>query len=91
MAQVREFRAKMAAASASLQDAEQHLHQLCVDDNNSVMEELPPETRLVDGQFVVQEEIVEADRLVERDRRTAELAKDLANSKHHLPVLAHDS
>ena len=62
------------------QDAEQHLHQLYVDDNNAVMEELPPGTRLVDGKFVVMEEMIEADMLVEGDKRTAELAKDLANT-----------
>ena len=80
MAWVKEYKAKMEKATASLPDAEQHLHQLYVDDNNAVMEELPPGTRLVDGKFVVMEEMIEADILVEGDKRTAELAKDLANT-----------
>ena len=62
VAWVKEYKAKMAAATASLPDAEQHLHQLYVDDNNAVMEELPPGTRLVDGKFVVKEEMIEAER-----------------------------
>ena len=77
---VKKYKAKMDEATASLPDAEQHLHQLYVDDNNAVMEELPPGTRLVDGKFVVKEEMIEADKLVKGDRRTAELAKDLANT-----------
>ena len=80
MAWVKEYKAKMEEATASLPDAEQHLHQLYVDDNNAVMEEFPPGTRLVDGKFVVLEEMIEADMLEEGDKRTAELAKELANT-----------
>ena len=80
VAWVREFKARMTLAAASLPDAEQYLHQLYVDDNNAIMEELPLGTRLVDGRFVVKEESIEGDRLVKGDKRTAELAKDLANT-----------
>ena len=44
------------------------------------MEELPPGTRMVDGRFQVVEELVEEDLQVPGDRRTGELAKELANT-----------
>ena len=59
---------------------EQYLHQLYIDDNNGIMEELPPGTRLVEGNFRVVEELVEEDKLVPGDRRTGELARQLANT-----------
>ena len=80
MAWVRDYQTKMREACAALPDSEQYLHQLYVDDNNAVMEELPLGTRLVEGKFQVMEELVEDDRLVEGDKRTAELAKELANT-----------
>ena len=55
-------------------------NQLYVDDNNVVMEELPPGIRLVDGKFLVVDGMVETDRLVKGDKRTAELAMELANT-----------
>ena len=77
---VREFHAKMRNATSTLPDFEQYLHQLYVDDNNAIMEEMPPGTRLVEGKFKVVEEMVEADRLVEGDKRTGDLTKELANT-----------
>jgi hypothetical protein len=59
---------------------EQYIHQLYVDDNNSVMEELPPGTRLVEGRFQVVGELVKEDRQVPGDKRTGEMAKELANT-----------
>ena len=59
---------------------EQYLHQLYIDDSNGIMEKLPPGTRLVEGNFRVVEELVEEDKLVAGDKRTAELLKELANT-----------
>ena len=80
MAWVRDFKIKMCEATATLPNSEQYLHQLYVDDNNVVMEELPLGARLVDGKFMVVDEMVEADNLVKSDKRTAELAMELANT-----------
>ena len=80
MAWVRDYKAKMSEATAALPNSEQYLHQLYVDDNNVVMEELPPGTRLVEGKFLVMDEMVETDSLVKGDKRTAELAMELANT-----------
>ena len=44
------------------------------------MEELPLGTSLVDGMFQIVEELVEEDRLGPGDRRTGELARELANT-----------
>ena len=80
MAWVQQYKTKMREACAALPDSEQYLHQLYVDDNNVVMEELPLGARLVDGKFMVVDEMVEADNLVKSDKRTAELAMELANT-----------
>ena len=80
LAWVRDYKARMLEATRLLPDAEQYLHQLYVDDNNSIMEELPLGTRLVDGMFQIVEELVEEDRLVPWDSRTGELARELANT-----------
>ena len=77
---VRRFMAKMREATASLPDQELYLHQLYVDDNNVAMEELRPGTRRVEGVFQIVEGEVGTDRLMEGDRRTAGLVKDLANT-----------
>ena len=77
---MQEYKTRMVVATSTLPDAEQYLHQLYVDDNNSIMEELPLCTRLVEGVFQVVEELVEEDRNVPGDRRTGELAKELANT-----------
>ena len=49
MAWVKEYKAKMEEATASLPDAEQHLHQLYVGDYNTVMEDshLEPDLKVV--------------------------------------------
>ena len=80
LAWVREYQSRMRKATSDLPHMEQYLHQLYVDDNNAIMEELPPGTRLVEGRFQVVEELVEEDSLVPGDRRTGELAKELANT-----------
>ena len=80
---VREFQVRMKEATSTLPNFEQYLHQLYVDDNNAIVEEMPPGTRLVEGRFKVVEEMVEADRLVEGDKRTGELVKELANTICH--------
>ena len=77
---VREYKARMKEATSTLPSVEQYLQQLYVDDNNTIMEELPPGTRMVDGRFQVIEELVEEDKQVPGDRRTGELAKELANT-----------
>ena len=59
---------------------EQYLHQLYIDDSNGIMEKLPPGTRLAEGNFRVVEELVEEDKVVAGDKRTAELVKELANT-----------
>ena len=79
LAWVREYKARMREATSTLPGMEQYLHQIYVDDN-SIMEELPPGTRLVEGRFQVVEELVEEDKQVPGDRRTGELAKELANT-----------
>ena len=48
LAWVREYKARMVEATSTLPDMKQFIHQLYVDENNSVMEELPPGTRLVE-------------------------------------------
>ena len=54
LAWVRENKARMVkVTSTPLPGMKQYLHQLYVDDNNSVMEKLPPGTRLVEGRFRV--------------------------------------
>ena len=81
---VREFQARMSEATSTLPNFEHYLHQLYVDNNsNAIMEEMLPGTRLVEGRFKVVEEMVEADRLVKGDKRTGELAKELANTICH--------
>ena len=77
---VRDFKARMVEATSTIPSHEQYLHQLYVDDNNGIMEELPPGTGLVEGSFRAVEELVEEDTMVEGDKRTAELVKELANS-----------
>jgi hypothetical protein len=74
LAWVREYKARMVEATSTLPGMEQYIHQLYVDDNNSVMEELPPGTRLVEGRFQLVGELVEEDRQVPGDKRTGKLA-----------------
>jgi hypothetical protein len=57
-----------------------HLLKFYVDDQNLVVEELPPGSRLVEGKVEVVETEVEVDRAVPGDRRTALVYKDIANS-----------
>ena len=45
---VREYKARIVEATSTLPGMEQYIHQLYVVDNNPVMEELPPGTRLVE-------------------------------------------
>lgn len=80
LAWVRDFKTKMEAATIDLPNHKSYLHQLYVDDNNTVMEQLPKGTRLVDGKFTVVEELVEVDEQVEADKRTAELVMELVNT-----------
>ena len=50
-----------------------------VDDGNCAAEEAPLGMRLVRGKFVVKPELVEEDKAVPGDQRTAELVAEVAN------------
>ena len=50
---VSEYNARIREA---LPGMEQYIHKLYGDDNNSIMKELPPGAKLVDGRFQVVEE-----------------------------------
>ena len=50
---VSEYKARIREA---LPGMEQYIHKLYGDDNNSIMKELPPGAKLVDGRFQVVEE-----------------------------------
>ena len=80
LAWVRSFKARMEVATSTLPNPELYLHELYVDDNNVVLEELPPGTRLEGGVFQVREELVEEDSLLPGDMRTAGLVRELANT-----------
>ena len=80
LAWVREFQLRLMEATETIPDHEPYLHQLYVDNNSGIMEELPPGTRLIEGKFRVLEKLVAEDTRVKGDRRTAELVKELANS-----------
>ena len=77
---VRTLQVRLVEATTTIPNHEQYLHQLYIDNNNGIMEELPPGTRLVDGNFRVVEQLVEQDKLVAGDKRTAELVKELGNT-----------
>ena len=80
LAWCREFHTKLTRATESIPSHELYLHKLYVDDNNLVMEELPPGTRLVEDKFTIVEEEVEGDSNIPGDKRTALLIQDLANT-----------
>ena len=76
----RELKGKIARAAANIPSFHLHLHELYVDDNNVVCEELPMGTRLVGERWEVQEDRVEEDRRIPGDKRTAVLVQELANT-----------
>ena len=80
LAWVRDFKTKMIEATSDLPDYKSYLHQLYVDDNNTIMEGFPLGTRMISGKFKVVEELVEEDKQKEADERTAELVMELANT-----------
>ena len=51
----------MLEATSDLPDHKSYLHQLYVDDNNAIMEGLPPGTRMIGGKYSVMEELVAED------------------------------
>ena len=70
----------LAAAMVSIPYFSLYLLLFYVDDTILSMDELEPGCRLVEGKVVVVEEEVEADRAIPRDRRTARVVQDIANS-----------
>ena len=70
-----EFQEWLARATVDITTHELYLNILHVDDNNLLMKELQPGTRLEDGKFVVKE-----DKEIEGDKRTALIMKELASS-----------
>ena len=80
MSWVRAFKTKMLEATIDLPDHKSYLHQLYVDDNNAIMEGLPPGTRMIGGKYNVMEELVVEDVQREADERTANLMMELANT-----------
>ena len=55
-----------------------HLYTRYVDDSNTVVEELPLGARLEEGSIIVKQEVVEGDRNVPGDLRTARVLCDFA-------------
>ena len=70
-----EFQEWLARATVDITTHELYLNILHVDDNNLLMKELQPGTRLEDGKFVVKE-----DKEIEGDKRTALIMKELASN-----------
>ena len=80
------LKTKMLGATSDLPDHKSYLHQLYVDDNNAIMEGLPPGTRMIGGKYNVMEELVAEDEQREADERTANLVMELANTISHWGV-----
>ena len=57
-----------------------HLYTRYVDDSNTVVEELTLVAKLVEGSIIVKQEVLEGDRNVPGDLRTARVLYDLANT-----------
>ena len=70
-----EFQEWLARATVDITTHELYLNILHVDDNNLLMKELQPGTRLEDGKFVVKE-----DKEIEGHKRTALIMKELASN-----------
>ena len=79
MSWVREFQERLARAAVDIMTHELYLYLPYIDDNNLVMEELPPGTRLEGDKFVVREDLVKEDEKIKGDKRTALLVKELTN------------
>ena len=53
-----------------------------VDDVNLAEQEIPLGARYEDGRFVIKQEEIEDDMLIQGDRRTMEIVRDIGNSIH---------
>ena len=85
---VRAFKTKMLEATSDLPDHKSYLHQLYVDDNNAIMEGLPPGTRMIGGKYNVMEELVAEDEQREADEGTEKPQPGDGAGQHHLPLPA---
>ena len=57
-----------------------HIYTRYVDGSNTVVEELTLVAKLVEGSIIVKQEVLEGDRNVPGDLRTARVLCDLANT-----------
>ena len=67
-----------------------HLYTRYVDDSNTVVEELPLGARLEEGSIIVKQEVVEGDRNVPGDLRTAGVLCDLTNTVDKMVKIVFD-
>ena len=66
------------------------LHTRYVDDSNTVVEELTLVAKLVEGSIIVKQEVLEGDRNVPGDLRTARVLCDLANTVDKMVKMVFD-
>lgn len=71
----------MAAATVStFLNHQVYVHKVYVDEQNLVVEALPPGSRFVENMIVIVDELVERDRIRPADEKTAQIIKEVANS-----------
>ena len=75
----RQLRCNLAQATEDIDDFELYVLKYYVDDNNLVMEAIPPGYSLIEGRLRLMEDRVENDRAIPADERTAKVVKQLAN------------
>ena len=75
----RQLKYNLAQATEDIDDFELYVLKYYVDDNNLVMEAIPPGYRLIEGRLRLMEDRVENDRAIPADERTAKVVKQLAN------------
>ena len=75
----RQLKYNLAQATEDIDDFELYVLKYYVDDNNLVMEAIPPGYKLIEGRLRLMEDRVENDRAIPADERTAKVVKQLAN------------
>ena len=75
----RQLKCNLAQVTEYIDDFELYVLKYYVNDNNLVMEAIPPGYRLIEGRLRLMEDRVEIDRAISADERMAKVIKQLAN------------